>query len=68
MQKEIQAYDLFSFSQALQEAVQDGYSIKDGTAGYPQLIGNVFIATVYKEAVEEPVAPVKRKQKASTDE
>ncbi len=68
MQKQIVAYDLFSFSQALQEAVQAGYVVNSDTAGYPQLIGNVFIATVYKKAVEEPVAPVKRKQKASVDE
>jgi len=68
MQKTIQAYDLFSFSQELQLAVQEGYTIQDDTASYPQLIGNVFIATVYKEDSEEPVAPVKRKQKASTDE
>ncbi len=68
MQKQIVAYDLFSFSQALQEAVQAGYVVNSDTAGYPQLIGNVFIATVYKKAAEEPVAPVKRKQKASVDE
>lgn len=68
MQKQIVAYDLFSFSQALQEAVQEGYVVNSDTAGYPQLIGNTFIAAVYKKAVEEPVAPVKRKQKASTDE
>ena len=68
MQKTIQAYDLFSFSQELQLAVQDGYTIQDDTAGYPQVIGNVFIATVYKEDSQEAVAPVKRKQKASTDE
>ena len=68
MLKTIQAYDLFSFSQELQLAVQDGYTIQDDTASYPQVIGNVFIATVYKEDNQEAVAPVKRKQKASTDE
>ena len=68
MNKEIVAYDLFSFAQALQEAVLDGYTVVEDTAGYPQVIGNVFIATVYKEDSQEAVAPVKRKQKASTDE
>lgn len=68
MNKEIVAYDLFSFAQALQEAVLDGYTIVEDTAGYPQVIGNVFIATVYKKEEEAAVAPVKRKQKASADE
>lgn len=68
MQKTIQSYDLFSFSQELQLAIQDGYTIQDDTASYPQLIGNVSIATVYKNDTEELVAPLKRKQKASTDE
>lgn len=68
MNKEIVAYDLFSFAQALQEAVLDGYTIVEDTAGYPQVIGNVFLASVSKKEQEAAVAPVKRKQKASTDE
>lgn len=68
MNKEIVAYDLFSFAQALQEAVLDGYTITGDTAGYPQVIGNVFLASVSKKEQEAAVAPVKRKQKASTDE
>lgn len=68
MNKEIVAYDLFSFAQALQEAVLDGYTIVEDTAGYPQVIGNVFLASVSKKEEEAAVAPVKRKQKASTDE
>lgn len=68
MNKEIVAYDLFSFAQALQEAVLDGYTVVEDTAGYPQVIGNVFLASVSKKEQEAAVAPVKRKQKASTDE
>ena len=70
--KQITAYDLYSFSKSLQEAVQDGYEVLDETVYYPQVIGSTFLATVGKsetkvEGVLTETKPV-RKKKEKTDE
>lgn len=72
-QKELLTYDLHSYSQALQEAILEGYRVVDQTIGFPQVVGNVFMATVVKDekdvikqatnVVEEPAKKPVRKQK-----
>ena len=72
-QKELLTYDLHSYSQALQEAVLEGYRVVNQTIGFPQVVGNVFMATVVKDekdvikqatnVVEEPAKKPVRKQK-----
>jgi len=72
-QKELLTYDLHSYSQALQEAVLEGYRVVNQTIGFPQVVGNVFMATVVKDekdvikqatnVVEEPAKKPTRKQK-----
>lgn len=72
-QKELLTYDLHSYSQALQEAVLEGYRVVNQTVGFPQVVGNVFMATVVKDekdvikqatnVVEEPAKKPVRKQK-----
>ena len=72
-QKELLTYDLHSYSQALQEAILEGYRVVDQTIGFPQVVGNVFMATVVKDekdvskqatnVAEEPAKKPARKQK-----
>jgi len=47
--KEIQTYDLFSFAQELQK---EGFVLLEDTQHYPQIIGNILVATLGKA---EPV-------------
>ena len=43
IEKQIMTYDLFSYSQELQQAVLDGYRIVDQTIGFPQQIGQLCV-------------------------
>lgn len=50
--KQIQTHDLFSFAQELQKATLEGFVVLEDTQYYPQIIGNILVATLGKA---EPV-------------
>ena len=66
--KQITTYDLYSFSKALQEAVQDGYEVLDETVYYPQVIGSTFLATVGKSETKAEGILAETKPKRSKKE
>ncbi len=69
--KEIQTYDLHSYSQELQKNILDGYRVLTETIYFPQQIGSVYMATLGKEEEDAGILadpkPV-RKKKAASDE
>ena len=46
--KQIQTHDLFSFAQELQKATLEGFVVLEDTQYYPQIIGNILVATLGK--------------------
>ena len=72
--KQIQTHDLFSFAQELQKATLEGFVVLEDTQYYPQIIGNILVATLGKAApvqTEDSILaeskPV-RKKKETKDE
>ena len=65
IEKQIMTYDLFSYSQELQQAVLDGYRIVDQTIGFPQQIGSTLCASLVK-ATEKPLQSLETPSDEST--